>query len=1118
MLVSVKAGECPTPQQGITTWRCESDGECEGALKCCREDQGQLCRHPLYVTRFQVDVTLNAPWKNIYNNLDSVLMMNLRDRLHDHFADLKSFMGLTLLLAASGSVKVSVEVVASPEVSREDVQQTVTSLRGKQVRFDNVVRLVSSASLVTHEFCGSQDCGGGSCVSTTRGAKCLCSQGLYGDRCQFSNICMAGLCQNGGTCVGTGTIRETGVDYQFSCLCGPGFMGDTCEVSVCDQLPTELCNRGTCLGDLTGGALCSCPLDRRGIFCQDNGTEMPYTECELRKRLNNYIADVLKGKTTIAGMNMNGVKNLLLSLGVEWLPLLTCQHGGAYTLTVEVLSVTDRSTTRHICLDRHGEEEVDCQSKVCSTLGTICQNNGTCVGNINLQLCHCAGTGHHGAVCDKPGEGEPTDCQQRHDLAQLTLDALSGNLEVKGMTGQTAKTTITSLLSDIHRDKFWQPDCTKGGSHAYRGCEFGVPDITSKTCFCVDDMNERLEGTPTSSSGLPECPVAGACSEFSSEPCGAHGKCVGDLNAGALCECDQDYSGTMCQVNSPDTLTDCQRRGRLTNYLLSIMSGYGQPPPELSGTVQQLLSRAGMTRLEVPTCGGDGFYRYTCTYTVDSLVLDGCRCTNDDGTYTGDEASCDVLEKPGECPLTEPATPGVPQMECESDNRCNDSQKCCPVGSGRQCLDPVLVSTFQVNVTVNAPYSQFSSARADLLTQLGDVFGTLPGFIAVTIVQATQGSIKLTVKVKAAMDVTAADIDNTLNRLRAAQFTLTSSTLYDVTSVVFVAGGACEDVQCGLGVCVDTSFGARCVCPVGTSGNMCQYSMLPCNCSAGQQCVRGTHQDTLACSCYPQNDATCRMPLWFCDGKADCRVSEKCVHMEDCDVVKNGDCDVKSRCIPLSESEACDSQPCQHGALCVTKNDGSYRCQCQQGFSGSHCEENVGVCNVVPDKVCTLGCVGDAHVGVLCQCPHGRGGINCDQPAHSPCEQQHALFSDMLNISKSSLSVPGVTQTQLYNMMTQIMTHIDAQDLPLTNCTSDGGFSPVQCKVNLRSQAETCHCVNQDGTPISSNVLAYPGFPACTGGCFPVSISLGGVLWWVLSCLNIFRWCFVVGAFLSQYL
>jgi len=52
------------------------------------------------------------------------------------------------------------------------------------------------------------------------------------------------------------------------------------------------------------------------------------------------------------------------------------------------------------------------------------------------------------------------------------------------------------------------------------------------------------------------CFAAGACSAFTSDPCGDHGKCIGDLNAGALCECDIDYSGIMCQINSPSEWCD----------------------------------------------------------------------------------------------------------------------------------------------------------------------------------------------------------------------------------------------------------------------------------------------------------------------------------------------------------------------------------------------------------------------------------------------------------------------------------------------------------------------------------------------------------------------------------
>ena len=69
------------------------------------------------------------------------------------------------------------------------------------------------------------------------------------------------------------------------------------------------------------------------------------------------------------------------------------------------------------------------------------------------------------------------------------------------------KSAISTLLSDIHRDDFWQPDCTRGGSYAFRGCQFQVSDVSSKECFCVDEHQERLANVPSSRTGLPECPL-----------------------------------------------------------------------------------------------------------------------------------------------------------------------------------------------------------------------------------------------------------------------------------------------------------------------------------------------------------------------------------------------------------------------------------------------------------------------------------------------------------------------------------------------------------------------------------------------------------------------------------
>ena len=43
---------------------------------------------------------------------------------------------------------------------------------------------------------------------------------------------------------------------------------------------------------------------------------------------------------------------------------------------------------------------------VCDAVAGVCQNNGTCMGDIDRQICDCSGTGYHGPTCVLPGEGE----------------------------------------------------------------------------------------------------------------------------------------------------------------------------------------------------------------------------------------------------------------------------------------------------------------------------------------------------------------------------------------------------------------------------------------------------------------------------------------------------------------------------------------------------------------------------------------------------------------------------------------------------------------------------------------------------------------------------------------
>ncbi|KAL8575691.1 hypothetical protein ACOMHN_055880 [Nucella lapillus] len=732
---------------------CESDGDCGGHDKCCVEDKARLCRPPLYVTRFQMNVTLSADWKPKYGNVHHTTMVDLANKLKDKLDDMKGYQSCKLIQSIDGEffgictenlvndnndesfgictenlvndnsddesfgicteniandnsddesfgictenrvndnsddesfgictenlvndnidsegndhdfgmwseggkVKVVVEVVASPAARKSAVTDMADSLKDQALAFDGAQRLVTAASLRTHGFCGSAGCGTGDCVQTTLGSRCLCPDNVYGDRCQHLDPCEGGVCQNGGAC--SSTRLEDGSGYNHTCHCPPGYWGNTCQVSVCELFPPDVCSPGVCVGDLRRGQLCSCPLTRRGLFCQDNGTGLPYSECERRHRLNNYLADVLKGTQTMAGVTADRLKATLRSLLMDWLVLVTCQRDGRYVLTSQVLSVDDVSTVRHVCLDRDGEVEVNCQSKVCSAMasgagGHLCQHGGRCVGNIHLMLCNCSGTGHRGALCQLTGEDDLTQCEHKHNLAQITLDALGGNVEVGGRTKQQVKALVSTLLQDIHLDTVWQPNCTSGGGDGYRGCEFRVSDQGIKECYCLDQQLERIASIPASTTGLPDCPLSGACGEFSSDPCGAQGTCTGDINAGVLCRCQPQYSGVMCDLNTASTQTECKRRAELSSYILSVLHGYKQPPVLLKSSMTQLLVAAAIPALEVPACRpDDGRYKYICTYRLSPLSLHGCKCTNQDGTYkTGAAAACaDLGEKVFDC-------------------------------------------------------------------------------------------------------------------------------------------------------------------------------------------------------------------------------------------------------------------------------------------------------------------------------------------------------------------------------------------------------------------------------------------------------------------------------------
>uniref|UniRef100_A0A0A1WMS8 Delta-like protein n=1 Tax=Zeugodacus cucurbitae TaxID=28588 RepID=A0A0A1WMS8_ZEUCU len=152
----------------------------------------------------------------------------------------------------------------------------------------------------------------------------------------------------------------------------------------------------------------------------------------------------------------------------------------------------------------------------------------------------------------------------------------------------------------------------------------------------------------------------------------------------------------------------------------------------------------------------------------------------------------------------------------------------------------------------------------------------------------------------------------------------------------------------------------ECRCRLGWAGRNCS------DCAVLPGCQRGTCQKPLECNCLPGYTgllcqtaicaAGCHKQRGYCTKPGECRCKvgwtgpncDQCFAYPGC---VNGDCERpwECNCKPgwggmLCDEKLtyCDEHPntCENGGRCIsfTKDDGSYRCECKQGYLGKNCE------------------------------------------------------------------------------------------------------------------------------------------------------------------------------------
>ncbi|XP_052766623.1 neurogenic locus Notch protein-like [Mya arenaria] len=111
---------------------------------------------------------------------------------------------------------------------------------------------------------------GGTCVSMTDAAVCLCRNGFTDTECQIEiNECDPVPCVH-GSC--------TDLVNGYSCTCEPGYEGFNCTEEI-DECLSNPCIHGTCV-DLVNGYTCACESGYEGSNCEINVDECVGVICQ----------------------------------------------------------------------------------------------------------------------------------------------------------------------------------------------------------------------------------------------------------------------------------------------------------------------------------------------------------------------------------------------------------------------------------------------------------------------------------------------------------------------------------------------------------------------------------------------------------------------------------------------------------------------------------------------------------------------------------------------------------------------------------------------------------------------------------------------------------------------
>ncbi|XP_068444759.1 protein jagged-1a-like [Clinocottus analis] len=426
------------------------------------------------------------------------------------------------------------------------------------------------------------------------------------------------------------------------------------------------------------------------------------------------------------------------------------------------------------------------------------------------------------------------------------------------------------------------------------------------------------------------------CDQCIPHPGCVHGSCVEPWQ----CLCDTNYGGQLCDkdLNTCATLQPCLNRGTCSNT--GPDKYHCSCPRGFSGVNCQ---RADHACLSSPCLEGG-----SCVETSRGFE---CRCAPG---WSGPSCSHDV----DEC-LGNPCSHGGSCQDLVNGFKCT----CPPQWTGKTCL-------IDANECDDSPCVNANSCR----NLIGGYFcECVPGW-------------------------TDPNCDTNINDCRGqCQNGATCKDLvngYQCACAPGFAGEHCEqDVdECAGGPCLnggrchDAVNGFHCWCPPGFSGSRCQLDIDYClhsPCQNGGQCFNLVAE------------YVCKCPEDF-EGPNCSRLRDHC-RTTPCKVIDSCTVAVASNSTPggvrLISSNVCGP----HGR-CRSHAGGQFSCECEEGFTGTYCHENINDCESAP---CLNGgtCI-DKVSQYQCICAAGWDGPTCqnniDDCGAAPCRNRGAC-RDLVN-------------------------------------------------------------------------------------------------------------------------